>query len=103
PIAGQVSGNGQVFLVNPNGIAITPTGTVQVGGGFVASTLDIADADFNAGNLKFSGQGASARVSNAGAISSAPGGFVGLVGGNVSNDGTINVPLGKVGLGSGEQ
>jgi filamentous hemagglutinin family protein len=102
-LAGQVSGNGQVFLVNPNGIAITPTGSVQVGGGFVASTLDIGNADFNAGNLKFSGQGASASVSNAGTISGAATGFVGLIGGSVSNGGTINVPLGKVGLGSGEQ
>jgi filamentous hemagglutinin family protein len=102
-IAGQVTGNGQVYLVNPNGIAITPTGTVQVGGGFVASTLDIGNADFNNGNLNFTGNGASAGVSNAGAISSASGGFVGLIGGAVSNAGTINVPLGKVGLGSGEQ
>src|SRR5262249_13310754 len=36
-IAGQVQGNGQVYLVNPNGIAITPSGSMQVGGGFVAS------------------------------------------------------------------
>ena len=28
-IAGQLNANGQVYLVNPNGIAITPTGTVQ--------------------------------------------------------------------------
>lgn len=102
-IAGQVTGNGQVYLVNPNGIAITPTGTVQVGGGFVASTLDIGNGDFNAGNLNFAGKGASAGVSNSGAITSAPGGFVGLIGGTVSNSGTISVPLGKVGLGSGEQ
>ncbi len=102
-IAGQVTGNGQVFLVNPNGIAITPSGSVQVGGGFIGSTLDIGNADFNAGNLNFVGKGASAGVSNAGIISSAPGGFVGLIGGSVSNTGTINVPLGKVGLGSGEQ
>ena len=102
-IAGQVTGNGQVYLVNPNGIAITPTGTVQVGGGFIASTLDIGNADFNNGNLNFTGSGASASVSNAGTISSASGGFVGLIGGTVSNTGTISVPLGKVGLGSGEQ
>ncbi len=102
-IAGAITANGQVFLVNPNGIAITPSGTVQVGGGFVASTLDIANGDFNAGNLAFSGNGASAGVSNAGSILSAPGGFVGLIGGTVSNSGTISVPLGKVGLGSGEQ
>ncbi len=102
-IAGQLNANGQVYLVNPNGIAITRTGAVRVGGGFVASTLQITDGDFNSGNLSFTGQGASAAVSNAGAISAASGGFVGLLGGTVSNSGAISVPLGKVGLGSGEQ
>ena len=102
-IAGRITANGQVFLVNPNGIAITPTGSVQVGGGFVASTLDISNADFNAGNLNFSGRGASGAVSNAGTISAAPGSFVGLIGGSVTNSGTISVPLGKVGLGAGER
>jgi len=102
-IAGQINANGQVFLVNPNGIAITPTGSVQVGGGFVASTLDIGNADFNAGILNFAGKGASAAVSNAGRISGTPGSFVGLIGGSVSNSGTISVPLGKVGLGAGEK
>jgi filamentous hemagglutinin family protein len=102
-IAGRITGNGQIFLVNPNGIAITSTGSVQVGGGFVASTLGITNADFNVGKFIFTGTGASANVSNAGSISSAQGGFVGLVGGTVSNAGTITVPLGRVGLGSGEQ
>ena len=102
-IAGQINANGQVFLVNPNGIAITPTGSVQVGGGFVASTLDIGNADFNAGILNFAGKGASAAVSNAGRISGTPGSFVGLIGGSVSISGSISVPLGKVGLGAGEK
>ena len=102
-IAGQLNANGQVYLVNPNGIAITRSGTVNVGGGFVASTLGIADKDFNDGRLNFSGSGASAAVSNEGAITAAPGGFVGLLGGSVSNAGTISAPLGKVALGSGEQ
>jgi len=102
-LAGAINANGQVFLVNPNGIAITPSGTVQVGGGFVASTLDIINADFNAGNFSFAGNGTSAAVSNAGTILSSPRGFIGLIGGTVSNSGTISVPLGKVGLGSGEQ
>ena len=102
-IAGQVTANGQVFLVNPNGIAITPTGSVQVGGGFVASALDIANGDFAAGKLNFAGKGASSAVSNAGSISAAPGSFVGLIGGSVASGGTISVPLGKIGLGSGER
>jgi filamentous hemagglutinin family protein len=102
-IAGQLQANGQVYLVNPNGIAITKTGAVQVGGGFVASTLGIADNDFNNGNLNFVGKGASAGVSNAGSIAAAPGGFVGLLGGTVANSGVVSVPLGKVGMGSGEQ
>ena len=102
-IAGQLQANGQVYLVNPNGIAITKTGAVQVGGGFVASTLGIADNDFNKGNLNFVGAGASAGVSNAGSITAAPGGFVGLLGGTVANSGVVSVPLGKVAMGSGEQ
>jgi filamentous hemagglutinin family protein len=102
-IAGQLQANGQVYLVNPNGIAITKSGAVQVGGGFVASTLGITDDDFNKGNLNFVGNGASAGVSNAGSIAAAAGGFVGLLGGTVSNAGVVSVPLGKVAMGSGEQ
>jgi len=102
-IAGQLQANGQVYLVNPNGIAITKTGAVRVGGGFVASTLGIADRDFNSGNLNFVGAGASAGVANAGSIQAAPGGFVGLLGGTVANTGVVSVPLGKVAMGSGEQ
>ncbi|WP_184253945.1 MBG domain-containing protein [Rhodopseudomonas rhenobacensis] len=101
-IAGSLRANGQVYLVNPNGIAITPTGTVDVGGGFVASTLDISDSDFMAGRRVFTGNGSSAAVDNAGAITVGRDGFVALLGGTVSNSGTIKVPLGKVGLGSGE-
>ena len=102
-IAGQIAANGQVYLVNPNGIAITPSGNVQVGGGFVASsTLGITDSNFMAGNLAFTGNGASARVSNAGSIGVGQGGYAALLGGTAANSGTISVPLGKVALGSGE-
>ncbi|MEP6873684.1 MAG: filamentous hemagglutinin N-terminal domain-containing protein, partial [Burkholderiales bacterium] len=103
-IAGSLTGNGQVFLVNPNGIAITPTGTVQLGGGFVASTLDIRNDDFMAGRLGFSARDATiGRVANAGAVQVAPGGFVALLGDRVSNEGRISAPLGRVALGAGTQ
>ncbi len=102
-IAGQITSNGTVYLINPNGIAITSSGTVQTAGGFVASTLDIADADFMAGRAKFKGDGASKLVSNAGSIRAGHGAYVALLGGAIDNSGTITVPFGKLGLGSGEQ
>ncbi|HEY8332155.1 MAG TPA: filamentous hemagglutinin N-terminal domain-containing protein, partial [Tardiphaga sp.] len=79
-IAGSLTANGQVYLVNPNGIAITATGIVNTGGGFVASTLGISDADFLAGKRSFSGSGASAEVSNAGTITVGRGGYAALIG-----------------------
>ncbi|MEO5755805.1 MAG: filamentous hemagglutinin N-terminal domain-containing protein, partial [Mesorhizobium sp.] len=101
-ISGQLNANGQVFLVNPNGIAISKTGKVSAAG-FVGSSLDISDDDFKAGKLKFKGKGASAAVTNEGVVSIGRGGYAALIGGSVDNAGSISVPLGKVGLGSGEQ
>ncbi|MBX9845899.1 MAG: filamentous hemagglutinin N-terminal domain-containing protein [Xanthobacteraceae bacterium] len=101
-IAGSLTANGQVYLVNPNGIAITSTGVINTGG-FVASTLGISDADFMAGRRTFTGNGASAAVTNAGTITVGRGGYAALLGGTVANSGNIFVPLGKVGLGSGER
>ncbi len=100
-IAGRLTANGQVFLVNPNGIAITRGGSVKAGA-FVASTLDIADEDFLAGRRTFSGDGRSAAVGNAGAIDIGRGGYAALLGGAVENSGTVSVPLGRIGLGAGE-
>ncbi|MGV0908443.1 two-partner secretion domain-containing protein, partial [Martelella sp. FOR1707] len=102
-IAGALSGNGQVFLVNPNGIAITPTGTIKAGGGFVASTLDITNDDFMSGNMVFRGNGASSTVSNEGVVTIGRGGYAALMGGKVKNSGLIAVPYGKAGLGAGEE
>lgn len=101
-IAGQLNANGQVYLVNPNGITITRSGQVNAAG-FVASTLDISDEDFKAGRRQFRGTGTSAAVTNRGTITIGRGGYAALIGGKVANSGTISVPLGKVGLGSGER
>lgn len=51
-IHGTITSNGQVFLVNPNGIMVGPSGSIQASGIFL-STASIADADFLAGNLQF--------------------------------------------------
>lgn len=100
-IAGNLSANGQVYLINPNGVTITASGKVQAAA-FVASSLGLGDDDFLSGKRKFTGSGASAGVSNAGTISIVSGGYAALIGGHVSNTGTIVAPLGRVGLGAGE-
>jgi len=83
-IAGQMSANGRVFLINPNGILFTASAQVDVGA-LVASALNLSDGDFLSGKLNFSGGGGS--VINEGTLN---GGFVYLVGGTVENKGTIN-------------
>lgn len=86
-IAGAVTGNRQVYLINPNGITITCFGSVKVGGRFVASTLDIKDEDFLKGKPQFTGNGNSAEVSHAGVISVGRGGYAALMGGSVKMTG----------------
>ena len=99
-IAGTLRSNGSVYLINQNGIAITPTGLVDTRSGFIASTLRMDEAAFMGGKNVFSGKGGS--VVNRGQIITGPGGTVGLLGSTVANEGLISAPLGKVALGSGE-
>jgi filamentous hemagglutinin family protein len=46
-IFGQLSSNGRVWLLNPNGVLFGPTARVDVAG-LVASTLNISDTDWQA-------------------------------------------------------
>ncbi|MGZ5802388.1 MAG: two-partner secretion domain-containing protein, partial [Burkholderiaceae bacterium] len=97
-ILGTLSANGKVFIVNPNGILFGKGASVNVGG-LVASTINISDSDFVAGKYKFAGSD-NGRVLNQGTIN-ADGGYVALLGANVSNEGTINARLGSVALAAG--
>ena len=97
-IFGNLAANGQVFLVNPGGILFGSGASVNVGG-LVASTLNITDANFMAGKYVFSNPG-SGKVVNQGVIN-ADGGYVALLGTNLSNQGTISARLGKVVLAAG--
>ena len=98
-ILGHLTANGQVFLVNPNGILFGKGAQVNVGG-LVASTLNIADAEFMAGRYSFSGSSRNS-VLNEGAIK-ADGGYVALLGANVGNNGLISARLGTVALAAGD-
>ncbi|MEG0881041.1 MAG: filamentous hemagglutinin N-terminal domain-containing protein, partial [Janthinobacterium sp.] len=97
-ILGNLSANGKVFIVNPNGVLFGQGASVNTAG-LAASTLDISNADFMAGKYQFSGNG-TGKVLNQGSIN-APGGYVALLGANVSNEGTIQARLGSVALAAG--
>ncbi len=43
---GTITATGSLFLVNPAGVTIGTTGRIATGGSFLASTLDVPDADF---------------------------------------------------------
>lgn len=100
-IAGALNANGQVFIVNSAGVLFTKDAQVNVGG-LVASTLDVSNKDFMAGNYSFSGS-STASVVNQGNIQAREGGYVALLGKTVANEGVITATLGSVALASGDK
>jgi filamentous hemagglutinin family protein len=102
-IAGRIDANGQVILVNPNGVLFTKTAMINVGG-IVASGLDISSADFMNGDYMFNEVlGSEGAVINSGTINAASGGNVALIGRSVENRGLISANLGTVNLAAGKQ
>ena len=102
-IAGRIDANGQVILVNPNGIFFTATSVINVGG-IIASGLMIQPDDFMNGNYIFNEVlGSEGAVINHGMINASLGGNVALIGRQVENDGVIVANLGSVALAAGKQ
>jgi filamentous hemagglutinin family protein len=98
-ILGHLNANGQVYLINPNGVLFGKGAEVNVGG-LVASTLALNDGALGDAAKTFSGTGTGSIV-NEGTLNAAPGGTVALLGNHVSNTGVISAQLGTVALGAG--
>jgi filamentous hemagglutinin family protein len=93
-IHGSLQSNGQVWLINPNGILFGSSARVDVAG-LVASTLYLSASDFVAGRYRFaSASGAAGTVQNAGEIRTPYGGRIVLVGRDVQNSGVLQAPGG---------
>ncbi|MCQ4331538.1 filamentous hemagglutinin N-terminal domain-containing protein, partial [Stutzerimonas stutzeri] len=101
-ILGKLDANGQVWLLNPNGVVIGKGAEVNVGG-LVASSLQISDEDFLAGKTALSAGAGAGAVINQGSIKAAEGGVVALIGPQVSNSGNIHTPGGSTVLAAGDK
>ncbi len=106
-IDGALSANGNLFLVNPNGVVFGKTSSIEVGS-LVASTAQISDTFMknfasSTANLNLTiGDGNSSAILNEGAIT-AQGGLVALHAAQVENTGTISNPGGTVALAAAKQ
>ena len=106
-IDGALSANGNLFLVNPNGVVFSKTATVDVGS-LVASTAQLNDPFMKSfagstANLNLTiGEGNTSTILNEGTIA-AQGGLVALHAAQVENTGTISNPGGTVALAAAKQ
>jgi filamentous hemagglutinin family protein len=102
-IDGAIKANGNVVIINQNGVAFGRSAKVDVNG-LLATTADASNADLmKDGALHFNKAGnPNAAVINQGQINAHDAGLVGLVAPNVLNSGTINAKLGRVALSSGD-
>jgi filamentous hemagglutinin family protein len=101
-VMGRLSANGNVVLVNPNGVFFGKGSTVDVNG-LLATSADIKNSRFMDGDMRFDIPGRpDATITNEGHITAREAGLVGLVAPRVLNNGVITAPLGKVHLASGD-
>jgi len=103
-INGVMQANGNVFLINPNGILVGQSGVIQTHG-FIGATLNIKNDDFLNNSFQFEFQPGTSigNIINRGLIKSRDAGFVSLLAPEIENHGTIMANMGKIHLAAGEK
>jgi filamentous hemagglutinin len=108
-IYGKLTANGQVYLINPNGILFGKGATVNVNS-LIISPLNISDDLFNKGLLSitngdaaFVGTGGFVYVEDGATLTSASGGKIMMFAPNIENNGLISTPDGQTLLAAGEK
>lgn len=100
-IYGMLQSNGNVYLINTQGILIGATGVIDTNS-FVASTLDLSNQEFiTGGEMNFVGD-SSASIVNLGTINGADGNVY-LIAQEIDNGGTIYAPNGTAGAYAGSE
>ena len=102
-ILGELTANGQVYLINGNGIVFGKDARVDVAG-LVATSADIGNEAFMAGGaLRFGTPGRSgAKILNHGSITVRDAGIAAFVAPQVANDGIITAHMGRIAFGGAQ-
>ncbi|WP_240655524.1 beta strand repeat-containing protein [Paraburkholderia phosphatilytica] len=100
---GHLNATGSVYLINPNGVLVGPSGVISTGGRFVASTLDADNTTFMQGGPLVLSGASNGVVVNLGHISSSGGDVFLVANKSVANVGTIDAPTGTAELATGSQ
>ncbi len=101
-INGALHANGQVWILNSNGILFGQGASVNTAG-LVASTMNITDQNFMNGKYTFESTESTSRVINMGTIHVTDGRYVALLGKEVANTGLIQATKGTVALSGGDK
>jgi filamentous hemagglutinin family protein len=97
-INGSLQSNGQVFLVNPNGIVFGAGSQVNAAG-FVASTLSISDSDFLSRNLRFTVGGPVGSIT--GEANIVGDSYAALIGAQINVSGNVSAGSGGIVIAAG--
>lgn len=100
-LMGNLWSNGQVYLLNPNGVVIGPNGRVNTAG-FIASTLDASTRQFMQGGLLTLQGTSGAAVVVLGTVKANDGDVL-LVAAQVDNRGKLLAPNGQAVLAAGSE
>lgn len=102
-ILGTLKSNGQLWLINPNGVVFGPDSQVNVAG-IVASTMNITNENFLKGNYQLQGNADStAKIVNQGNIVASDNGVIALLAPQIENTGVLSANLGTIALGTGNR
>jgi filamentous hemagglutinin family protein len=95
-IDGALNANGQVWILNSNGVLFGKNASINTSG-LLATTKNLSDTDFQSGNYNFSGDSTESII-NQGTIKIKDNGYVILASNEVRNSGEIEAVKGRVQL-----
>ncbi|MDD5273377.1 MAG: filamentous hemagglutinin N-terminal domain-containing protein [Methylovulum sp.] len=101
-ILGHLVSNGQVLLINPNGIVFGANSVVDTQG-LIASSLNLSDQDFLKGNYHFMAGSSSGNIINEGLIRAGKDGNIVLIAPSITNSGIIKSEGGQITLAAGQE